>query len=263
MSNEVTIVNNQMASAADIKSHVAVIQSVLKDVMKEGTHYDTIKGCGNKPVLMKSGAEKIMQTFMLASGFEVEDLSTPDNKFYRVTTKLTHQGTQVYMGSGIGECSTLESKYAWRVAICDEEFDSTPENMRRIHYKKRYQSTEVDKIKQVRQDMYSISNTVLKMAKKRALVDAVMNVTACSDIFEQDLDESHIKQAVFMDEARTPPKKDTIKTKPPMKTVVEAFSLCQDLKDLDKYIKRAKSYNMHEEAEVIAAYNAAKQKLSK
>jgi hypothetical protein len=32
-------------------------------------------------------------------------------------------------------------------------------------------------------------NTVLKMAKKRSVVDATLTVTAASDVFEQDLDE--------------------------------------------------------------------------
>ena len=32
-------------------------------------------------------------------------------------------------------------------------------------------------------------NTVLKMAKKRAMVDGVITTTACSDIFDQDIDE--------------------------------------------------------------------------
>ena len=138
--NEIVRVNNQVQSAADLKSHVASIHSVMKTVMKNGTHYGTISGCGNKPVLLKPGAEKILATFMLATEFEIEDISTPENKYYRITTKLIHQGSGVYMGSGIGECSSLENKYAWRVAVCDEEFNDTPENMRRIHYKKGWTS---------------------------------------------------------------------------------------------------------------------------
>ena len=126
--NEIVRVNNQIQSAADLKSHVASIHSVMKEVMINGTHYGKIAGCGDKPVLLKPGAEKILATFMLATEFVIDDLSTPDNKYYRVTTKLIHQGSGVYMGSGIGECSSLENKYAWRAAVCDEEFDDTPDN---------------------------------------------------------------------------------------------------------------------------------------
>lgn len=224
MSNEVTVIKNQMQSSADIKSHVAIIQSIMRDVMKKGTHYDTIKGCGDKPVLLKSGAEKILQTFMFATEFEVEDLSTEINKHYRVITKLMHQGTGVYMGSGIGECMSLESKYAWRSAVCDEEYDETSESLRRVHYKKGWNGKPVEKIKQVRQDIYSMSNTILKMAKKRSLIDAVMNVTACSDIFDQDVDESHINDSVFGEE---PPETNT-KPKTTLKSIVDAFEAARD-----------------------------------
>ena len=37
-------------------------------------------------------------------------------------------------------------------------------------------------------DPYNIINTVLKMAKKRALIDAVLSATRTSGIFSQDLD---------------------------------------------------------------------------
>ena len=37
-------------------------------------------------------------------------------------------------------------------------------------------------------DPYNIINTILKMAKKRALIDAVLSATRTSGIFSQDLD---------------------------------------------------------------------------
>lgn len=194
MSNEVAKI--EMRPLAEVRTQVNAIQQVLTQVMKKGTHYDTIQGCGDKPVLLKSGAEKILASFSLAPKIKVEDLSTDLNKHYRVIVSIIHQSTGTYLGDGVGECSSLENKYAWRAALCDEEFEDTPENMRRVHYKKKYRSQEVEKIKQVRQDIYTISNTILKMAKKRALVDACMNVTACSDIFEQDLDEDHLRETV-------------------------------------------------------------------
>ena len=38
-------------------------------------------------------------------------------------------------------------------------------------------------------DPYSIANTILKMAKKRAYVDAALSVASLSDIFTQDLED--------------------------------------------------------------------------
>lgn len=255
MSDEIVRVNNQIQSAADIKSHVATIHSVMKEVMINGTHYGKISGCGDKPVLLKPGAEKILATFMLATEFVIDDLSTPDNKYYRVTTKLIHQGSSVYMGSGIGECSSLENKYAWRAAVCDEEFNDTPENMRRIHYKKGWQGKPAEKIKQVRQDMFTLSNTILKMAKKRSLIDAVMNVTACSDIFVQDVDESHIKDAVMP--SAPSPQTPVI----PISAILNAISKADSIDVLNEKWQKAQTTDHKDSQEVKDAYDKRKGEL--
>jgi len=70
--------NNDVMIWEDIQTQVNAIQEVMKHVMKNNTHYGTIKGCGDKPTLLKPGAEKIMMTFKLACDPQVEDLSTPD-----------------------------------------------------------------------------------------------------------------------------------------------------------------------------------------
>lgn len=248
--NELQTVN-QTRTVGDIKSHVNVIKQILDDVMIKDTHYGVIPGCGTKPALLKAGAEKILATFMLAAEFVIDDLSTEDNKFYRVEARLTHQGTKTFMGSGIGECSSLESKYAWRVAVCEEEYEATPANLRRVHFKKGWQGKPAEKVNQVRQDMYSLSNTILKMAKKRSLIDAVMNVTACSDIFVQDLDEDHLREA-----AKIP---DVPKTQPPKITkaaILAAFKAAGSIEALNAKLNKAKTTEFKDDSEVIAQYNA-------
>lgn len=259
MSDEIQVVNNTL-TVGDIKSHVNVIKQVLDEVMVKDTHYGVIPGCGNKPALLKAGAEKILATFMLAAEFVIDDLSTEDNKFYRVHARLSHQRTKTFMGSGIGECSSLESKYAWRAAVCDEEFECSPENLRRVHFKKGWQGKPAEKINQVRQDMYSLSNTILKMSKKRALIDAVMNVTACSDIFVQDLDEAHLKEA-----AGVP---DVPKTTPPDKTmtkesVIAAFNLATDRAGLAEKWKLVSTNELSKDKDIVKAYQVKDKELSK
>ena len=46
-------------SAQQVLGQVALIQQILATAMKKGTHYDTIPGCGDKPTLLKPGAEKL------------------------------------------------------------------------------------------------------------------------------------------------------------------------------------------------------------
>jgi hypothetical protein len=172
-------------TAADVRSHVNLMQDVMMEVMKDGTHYGTIPGTKSKS-LYKAGAEKLMATFRLAAKPEVDDLSANGEVAYRVTVNLLAPG-DVFVGAGIGECSSNEDKYAWRASICDEEFDLTPENRRRIKFAK-YQG-KVEKKKQVRTNPSDVANTILKMAKKRAQVDAVITATAASDIFTQDIED--------------------------------------------------------------------------
>lgn len=172
-------------TAADVRSHVNLMQDVMLEVMKDGTHYGTIPGTKSKS-LYKAGAEKLMATFRLAAKPEVQDLSADGEIAYRVMVNLL-SASGAFVGAGIGECSSHEDKYAWRAAICDEEFEATPENRRRIKFSK-YQGR-VEKKKQVRTNPSDVANTILKMAKKRAQVDAVITATAASDIFTQDIED--------------------------------------------------------------------------
>ena len=172
-------------TAADVRAHVNLMQDVMLEVMKDGTHYGTIPGTKSKS-LYKAGAEKLMATFRLAAKPEVEDLSQNGEVAYRVTVNLL-SASGAFVGAGIGECSSSEDKYAWRASICDEEFDLTPENRRRVKFSK-YQG-QVQKRRQVRTSPADVANTILKMAKKRAQVDAVITATAASDIFTQDIED--------------------------------------------------------------------------
>lgn len=172
-------------TAADVRAQVNLMQDVMMEVMKDGTHYGTIPGTKSKS-LYKAGAEKLMATFRLAGDPEVEDLSQSGEIHYRVKVRLT-TGSGQFVGAGVGECSSQEDKYAWRAAICEEEFDDTPENRRRVKYSK-YQG-KVEKKRQVRTNPADVANTILKMAKKRAQVDAVITATAASDIFTQDIED--------------------------------------------------------------------------
>lgn len=173
----------------DIRAQVNLIQKVMKTVMQDKQHYGVIPGCGNKPTLFKAGAEKLMSTFRIALDPIVEDLSTDEEARYRITAKGTSQVTGCFLGAGVGECSSNETKYKWRASICDDEYNGMPENLRREKYQKDFKSGKILKIKQVKTEHADIANTILKMAKKRAQVDMVLTVTAASDIFTQDIED--------------------------------------------------------------------------
>jgi hypothetical protein len=170
-------------SVMEIRQRVNLVQEVMRAVMKKDTHYGTIPGTP-KPTLYKPGAEVLCVTFRVAQKYRVEDLSTAETARFRITCIGVHQTTGIELGEGLGECSSSEEKYKWRGAICTEEFDYVPENMRRLKFFK-----DGNKKPQVRTESADLSNTILKMAAKRAMIAMTLNVTAASDIFTQDIED--------------------------------------------------------------------------
>lgn len=170
-------------SVVEIRQRVNLVQEVMRGIMKRDTHYGTIPGTP-KPTLYKPGAEVLCVTFRVAQEYKIEDLSTADTARFRVTCIGIHQTTGIKLGEGVGECSSGEEKYKWRGAVCAAEFEATPENMRRLKFFRNG-----DKRTQVRTEAADMSNTVLKMACKRAMIAMTLNVTAASDIFTQDIED--------------------------------------------------------------------------
>lgn len=167
--------DNQLAQAAPqdqapalaVREQVNQIQYLMKSVLKDGTHYGTIKGCGDKPTLLQPGAEKIAYMFKLVPTYKVErEQLGGGHREYTVECTLTRRGTGEVMGFGVGECSTMESKYRYR-------WDGYGRDRRRVE----------------NPDVADVWNTCLKMAKKRAFVDAVKSTTAASDVFTQDIED--------------------------------------------------------------------------
>jgi hypothetical protein len=181
------VTSNGRMTVADVVQHAMVVQEVMQAVMKPELHYGTIPGTP-KPTLYKAGAEKLCMVFKIGDEYRIEDLSTADAVRYRVACVGRHQTSGVELGQGLGECSSTEEKYRWRKAICREEFDATPVNMRRAKYA-RAKGGGFYTQDQVRTEPADLANTVLKMASKRAKIAMVLNVLAVSDMFGQDLED--------------------------------------------------------------------------
>lgn len=199
MANEVAIREQGGAVAAstprgivELATSSAVIHKLIKAIMVGpseknplGVHYGKIPGTP-KPTLYKAGAEKILATFRIATDFEVTDLSTDDCIRYRVKVIGVLPSGEI-IGYGIGECSTDEEKYRWKKPACDDEWHAADATMRREKFSAYNGKTQ--KTKQIRTNPADLGNTVLKMAKKRGMIDMVLTSTAASDVFDQDLED--------------------------------------------------------------------------
>lgn len=185
------------------------IGEVMEAVMKEGEHYGTIPGCGDKPSLFKAGAEVLATTFGLAPTFKISRTDLPNgHREYEIVCTLHHIATGAVVGEGVGACSTMESKYRWRrgerkcpecgkAAIIKgkEEYGGGWVCFTRkggCGYKwpdgaKEIEAQESGRVENP--DVADTYNTVLKMAKKRAQVDCTLTAVGASDLLTQDLED--------------------------------------------------------------------------
>jgi hypothetical protein len=207
---QVVNVEDFAMNAFTIQRQVNIIQEVMQQVMKSGEHYGSIPGCGNKPTLLKPGAEKLGLTFRFAPSYDISKADMPDgHREYMIVCTLTHINSGFVVGQGVGSCSTMEGKYRYRKA--GHKCPSCKKEDTIIKGKKEYGGGWVcfakkggcgakfkDGDKDIEgQDTGRVEhdnpadyyNTVLKMGKKRAHVDAILTATAASDLFTQDIED--------------------------------------------------------------------------
>jgi hypothetical protein len=141
---------------AQTMQKITQFQKVIQQTLRQNHDYGVVPGT-DKPILLKPGAEKILMMMGLQSEFEIVD-STRDfeNGFFQYQVRCKLFKGDMLITEGLGSCNTKERKYA-------------------------------------KQDPFSIDNTVLKMAKKRALVDAALLVASLSDVFTQDLEDMDLE----------------------------------------------------------------------
>lgn len=195
-----------VANPAELVAAHREATDVIAKVLEPGRDFGSVPGTADRQVLMKAGAERLLVSFgcyalativeheadhtllvryrlskwvdkpqpsrdeqarLKASGVgrnkkfgerwvwqeaEVEEGEAFGVYRYVVRTDIIHRASGQVVGSGLGSCSTTESKY----------------------------------IRAPRE----AENTVLKIAKKRSLVDAVLSTFGLSDRFTQDIEET-------------------------------------------------------------------------
>jgi len=190
-------------------------QQTVHACMIKDSDYGVIPGT-TKPTLLKPGAEKIAKLLGLADTYEIldkaEEWKLPFFR-YLVKCKLVHVGMNVVISEGMGECNSMESKYRWRW-VSERDL---PENVDRNNLVTQERKSKTGGHWTVyrldNDDIYSQVNTILKMAKKRALVDAALSAGRLSDVFTQDIEDiPSMAQQDFTtekpaDRARTEPDK--------------------------------------------------------
>ncbi len=193
----------------DVKRQMALIQRLMKSVMKKDEDYGIIEGC-KKPSLLKPGAEKLNVMFRLDPQYERTFIELGNNHLeVRSNCTLIHIPTGNIVGHGGGSCSTMEKKYRWRQG--DRKCPSCGKIGTIIRGKADFgggwlcwgkkggcgsrwedgaKEIEMQDVGQVENpDIADARNTVEKMADKRGMIAADLNATGASAIFTQDIED--------------------------------------------------------------------------
>lgn len=162
-------------------------QSVIQTTLQPSRDYGVIPGTGTKPTLLKPGAEKINMVFGLCPQYDfmVSDTDFERGFFnYEIRCTLMKNGQPV--AQGVGSCNSHEKKYRYITKSAEQlaEMGIPPEQA--VEFTDRYGRV---KYRVEDPDIADKANTILKMAKKRAYVDATLQVASLSDLFTQDLED--------------------------------------------------------------------------
>lgn len=210
-----------------------VFQDFVKSYLQEsqdggtdGGDYGIIPGT-KKSTLFKSGADKLCDVYGLADRYRIvmreEDFT--NNLFdYTIECSLYRKTDEMFVGSGLGSCSSYESRYRYRKAerTCPEcgaaaiikgktEFGGGWVCWRKkggcdAKFRDGDAAIEAQSVGRVEnEDLADVKNSVLKVALKRAKVAAVIGVTRSSGIFTQDLDDLLPPKTLEIDATIIPP----------------------------------------------------------
>ncbi len=170
------------------------LRTCTKAVLREGTDYGVIPGTGDRKVLLKPGAEKLLQWFGFAYTMHCLDIERDDEgkkqgATYRCTVvKRLADGTVADIATCEGYAGYEEEKF-YRPA--DEQARFKAEARERKYAKIDGRPANPNKWQHIA-EYRAPWNTVIKMAQKRALVGATIDATAAAGLFGQEEDSSPV-----------------------------------------------------------------------
>lgn len=214
-----------MMSTEQLLARKKSIQDLQSKVMVKDVDFGIIPGC-NKPSLLKPGAETLNVTFglrpILNPAFDVISNDLPGgHREFQVTVHILSAGSDKEIATGLGSCSTSETKYRFRKAeqkcpkcgkpsvikgkkeygggwVCFTKKDGCG-----AKFKDGDPAIENQEMGRIEHDNPAdYFNTCLKMAKKRALVDGTLNATGASHVFTQDVED--MEKEIIRDAEYTP-----------------------------------------------------------
>lgn len=186
MSNEVNalsiIETVDIDNISTTMNKIAQMQTVVQKTLKKGHDFGEVPGT-SKPTLLKPGGEKICMLFGLNPEYEFLKVTEDyDKEFFSYNIRCTLFRNGQAVAQGVGSCNSKEKKYRFiNVDIIPENYAGYNESFTDKYGRTKYKINNPD--------ICSLVNTILKMAKKRAFIDAVLQVASLSEVFTQDLED--------------------------------------------------------------------------
>lgn len=234
------------------KARLEQFRRFIADYMVDGEDYGEIPGtgvkceCGKNPdcpycrgtgfkkkkTLLKPGSDKLCELYGLSDSYRIIDRLVDFDRGlfdYEIECTLSRDGFVV--ATGLGSCSSFEGKYRWRDSkrVCPQCGQETI-----IKGKSEYGGgwlcfknkggcgakyddndpaiTEQQLGRIENDDIATLKNTILKMAKKRAKIDATLSATRSSGVFTQDIGDDEGKPKAAKKPVQQPQRKSAVDT---------------------------------------------------
>lgn len=195
------------------------VKRVQQELMTDGVDYGMVPGT-KKPSLLKPGAETLCKLYHVVPAFDMAVNHGDGERLPDIGVRAVcylHQGSKAgpIVGEGIGSANSFEKKYRYRAAQKACPSCGCEGTIRRSKFADRdsrdgskgwychdkaggcgaqfkaddkaivgQEGGQIDN-----PDPHDVENTLLKMAAKRAQVDAVLRYTATSGLFTQDIED--------------------------------------------------------------------------
>ena len=186
MSNEInalSIIDTvEIDTIANTMAKIQQMQAVVQKTLKVEHDYGKVPGT-TKPTLLKPGGEKICMLFGLNPEYEfLQTTEDYDKEFFTYNIRCTLYRNGQPVAQGVGSCNSKEKKYRFiNVDEIPENYIGPTEQITDKYGRVKYKINNPD--------ICSLVNTILKMAKKRAFIDAVLQVASLSEVFTQDIED--------------------------------------------------------------------------
>lgn len=150
-------------SVPELAGLIQTVEAAKRDALRDGTDFGLIPNTGDRPTLLKPGAERLLLLFGLSHDMAI-DTERKDERPFRVTAKCTVRRGELVVASCYGTA----------------DYDET-----RFHTARRAGTGGREK-----PEWWAPWNTLVKMAQKRALVGAALQATGSSGLFGADLEDA-------------------------------------------------------------------------